>query len=214
MRFTTLDPLAANYPSLSPYAYCANNPVNYIDPTGAIIKDTDGLFKDFRNEIENSYREVLRNRKFIIETHGEELYNSFVQEYETIQDEYKALEKSDKIYEISKTTNPETEDGKIYNGIYYDDNGVVRIEIYSEEKNVNEALGHELKHGYQFEIGELKLNEMTEDSKSYPPQLEVEAYNRGLFIHKGMGYFLNPEDHETVETILQKDSKYQQFFEK
>ena len=34
MRFTTLDPLAANYPSLSPYAYCANNPVNYIDPTG------------------------------------------------------------------------------------------------------------------------------------------------------------------------------------
>ena len=34
MRFTTLDPLAANYPSLSPYAYCANNPVNYIDPDG------------------------------------------------------------------------------------------------------------------------------------------------------------------------------------
>ena len=42
MRFTTLDPLAANYPSLSPYAYCANNPVNYIDPDGRILRDTSG----------------------------------------------------------------------------------------------------------------------------------------------------------------------------
>ena len=28
VRFTTPDPLALSYPSLSPYAYCANNPVN------------------------------------------------------------------------------------------------------------------------------------------------------------------------------------------
>ena len=48
MRFTTLDPLSANYPSLSPYAYCANNPVNYIDPTGEYteVKEIgDGLYR-------------------------------------------------------------------------------------------------------------------------------------------------------------------------
>lgn len=28
VRFTTPDPLALSFPSLSPYAYCANNPVN------------------------------------------------------------------------------------------------------------------------------------------------------------------------------------------
>lgn len=28
VRFTTPDPLALSYPSLSPYTYCANNPVN------------------------------------------------------------------------------------------------------------------------------------------------------------------------------------------
>jgi RHS repeat-associated protein len=33
-RFTTQDPLAEKYYSISPYAYCGNNPVNYIDPTG------------------------------------------------------------------------------------------------------------------------------------------------------------------------------------
>lgn len=34
----TLDPEAANTPSVSPYAYCGNNPVRYIDPDGKIIR--------------------------------------------------------------------------------------------------------------------------------------------------------------------------------
>jgi len=35
-RFTTMDPLAEKYYSVSPYAYCANDPVNRIDPDGRI----------------------------------------------------------------------------------------------------------------------------------------------------------------------------------
>ena len=37
-RFTTIDPLCEKYFALSPYVFCANNPVNYIDPDGKIIK--------------------------------------------------------------------------------------------------------------------------------------------------------------------------------
>lgn len=33
-RWTCIDPLAGKYPNSSPYAYCAGNPINYIDPTG------------------------------------------------------------------------------------------------------------------------------------------------------------------------------------
>ena len=33
-RFTTLDPLAEKYYSLSPYAYCAGNPMSFVDPDG------------------------------------------------------------------------------------------------------------------------------------------------------------------------------------
>ena len=33
-RFTTPDPLSEKYYHLSPYAYCASNPLRYIDPTG------------------------------------------------------------------------------------------------------------------------------------------------------------------------------------
>ena len=33
-RFTTPDPLQEEYPHLSPYLYCAANPLRYTDPTG------------------------------------------------------------------------------------------------------------------------------------------------------------------------------------
>ena len=33
-RFTTMDPLAEKYYGISPYAYCANNPINLVDPDG------------------------------------------------------------------------------------------------------------------------------------------------------------------------------------
>ena len=37
-RFTTMDPMAEKYYSTSPYVYCANNPVNAIDPDGRDYK--------------------------------------------------------------------------------------------------------------------------------------------------------------------------------
>ena len=49
MRFTSPDPLAAQFPSVSPYAYCNNNPINLIDPTGCIVEDPDGIFNTRKN---------------------------------------------------------------------------------------------------------------------------------------------------------------------
>ena len=37
--FLSVDPLSDKYPSLSPYAYCANNPVVLVDPNGMEIHD-------------------------------------------------------------------------------------------------------------------------------------------------------------------------------
>ena len=38
LRWDRIDPLCEKYYSISPYAYCANNPVNRIDPDGRIVK--------------------------------------------------------------------------------------------------------------------------------------------------------------------------------
>lgn len=41
-RFTTPDPKAWDYPEVSPYAYCMNNPVNAVDPDGELILFING----------------------------------------------------------------------------------------------------------------------------------------------------------------------------
>ena len=46
-RFTTNDPLAEKYYSMSPYTYCADNPVKFIDPNGMEYAPGD-LFKTKR----------------------------------------------------------------------------------------------------------------------------------------------------------------------
>ncbi len=45
--FTSRDPLFEKYFWMSPYAYCANNPVKYVDPSGEEWEDADGnIIKD------------------------------------------------------------------------------------------------------------------------------------------------------------------------
>ena len=50
-RFTSMDPLAEKYYHISPYAYCAGNPVNYVDPDGREIWISDGINKPFQYSI-------------------------------------------------------------------------------------------------------------------------------------------------------------------
>ena len=46
--FTSRDPLFEKYFFMSPYAYCANNPVKYVDPTGCethVAQNEDGTYR-------------------------------------------------------------------------------------------------------------------------------------------------------------------------
>ena len=44
-RWTTVDPLAEKYYSMTPYNYCANNPVMFVDPMGMNWYEWDGNYK-------------------------------------------------------------------------------------------------------------------------------------------------------------------------
>ena len=50
-RFTSPDPLNGKYPQLSPYLYCAANPINYSDPTG-LLWDLSNLSEEDRAKFE------------------------------------------------------------------------------------------------------------------------------------------------------------------
>jgi hypothetical protein len=49
-RWQNIDPLCEKYYSISPYVYCANNPIRFIDPNGKVIKLPKGT------STENIYR--------------------------------------------------------------------------------------------------------------------------------------------------------------
>ena len=67
-RFTGVDPLAEKYYSISPYAYCAGNPVRYIDPNGKSVYgiDANGHFKLITiNKDKTDQLYVMKNKKEI-----------------------------------------------------------------------------------------------------------------------------------------------------
>ena len=49
-RFTSIDPLWEKYYSWSPYHYCRNNPVSFVDGNGMFIEDENGRAKIFVDE--------------------------------------------------------------------------------------------------------------------------------------------------------------------
>ena len=64
-RFTTIDPMAEKYYSISPYAYCANNPVRYIDPDGNKIR----IYKKNQKQVLN-YINKLAQGTFAVDKKG------------------------------------------------------------------------------------------------------------------------------------------------
>ena len=50
-RFISTDPLKEKYPDISPYAYCANNPVKYIDPDGRKIVVGGQAKRQYYNQV-------------------------------------------------------------------------------------------------------------------------------------------------------------------
>jgi len=54
--FISRDPMFEKYPSISPYTYCANNPMKFVDPTGRDIYQVD--------ENGNAVGKPIKNSKF------------------------------------------------------------------------------------------------------------------------------------------------------
>ena len=77
MRFLTQDPHAGDYVSVSPYAYCVNNPINAIDPDGKRIRTL--LYED--NKFSKYYESSVDFRsamfRFAKTSFGKQLFADF-----------------------------------------------------------------------------------------------------------------------------------------
>jgi RHS repeat-associated protein len=181
-RWMNIDPMAETYYTVSSYVYVANNPLLFIDPTGMKIEDPDKIVEKQKSMLNSTITEIksfIKNGAL-----GEELGNKLIGVNETNLNEISDMEKSDQVYNVY-TNNDNT-------GVSYD-KATDKVMIGLNAKDDYGLIGHELKHGYQFEKGKVSL--MADNSSYgslYDVSDETEAYNRDRQLNGGRDYFENP----------------------
>ena len=131
-RWDRMDPLAEKYYSISPYAYCAGNPVKYVDPDGRKI-DTSNM----NEEEQKAYNDILVS-----------LFESEM--FKTLYDE---LQKSIAIFYISLDKIKDTEGNLIDGQFVTGDNEGGYIYLDRDKTITNNlsapAIFEEFFHAYQ-----------------------------------------------------------------
>ncbi len=123
--FTSRDPLFEKFPSISPYAYCANNPMKYVDPTGRIVEPAG-------EEEAKAYNELKANAP------------------DHVRAELTRLEGAEEVFRIRMGDNVTCTDGD-GNFVYNTTTGEFDINILEGGGySTMEKLSHELKHADQY----------------------------------------------------------------
>lgn len=93
-KFLSIDPLASKYPSISPYVYCLNNPVIFVDPNGMDVWEIDAegrIIKRIKDTTQDAFYMVNPNadgtyeRIFMEKQEGGQVYKYISFQYGTIE---------------------------------------------------------------------------------------------------------------------------------
>ncbi len=176
-RWWSIDPKIHRFPSISPYSSMTNNPISIIDPNGDII--TNALQEKINWVNEEFYR---RSKMF----EGENL-KELNDEWNDFKMEIEKLDKSDVIYDYGVTIFP-GDPGDIGGKIYYDtkaEKPTVKANIRFSLSSIQTVsnIAHEVKHMYQFEVGDLSFTkDGTTGGLLHDPVDEWEAYERSSIL--------------------------------
>ena len=199
LLMTTVDPLAGGTPQFSPYVFCAANPVRYIDMTGCKFTASSMYYVNMylqeiqrREDEANAIIEMQNNlissgtlsEKQIKKANKQiDKANQTLAEMKEVRLEIDKLKVSNQMYEIGI-------DASRNNSNYFCDyttlgtngNVVCMINKFVLGKNKYNigSLAHELKHAYQFEIGELSFSANQNGTPLYDLNDEYVAYERGM----------------------------------
>ena len=182
----SVDPMSDKYPSISPYAYCAWNPMKLVDPDGMEFDPTteEKYIKPYENEVKERMSRINALRG--TEEWKPEYENQYC-EYQNILTEIDGLRNDEhNVYSIHTGVKMEKETtvGELrYSGVNSSGQRKISINLATKLKDVFLFMGtmaHELKHAYQYYNKQLGfvLSNGIQISSSDSQELECEAHIR------------------------------------
>jgi RHS repeat-associated protein len=204
-RFTTVDPLAEKTPGISPFVYCGDNPIRFIDPDGRTISGDTTMVKELVKTagaiIESEEKEQARLEKKIEkrEAKGKSTTGQYRKLLKSLE---RTTELKKMITEIDKLKNSEQE-YHVING-YSDERG--GLSTYNSATGAVDlqigklyglgGLAHELAHAFQFESGKTDFNrDGVHSGPLHDITDEITAYRRQ--------YAVDPKTIGTISSFSQ-----------
>ena len=186
----SVDPMWETYAGMSPYNYCAGNPVKLVDPDGRKVTDE---FDSWLKSEERIAADKLKDPS---------LSDKERREFEAVSIEATKLRESKQLYDIQfkDLTNEKRKNNMQYNAYTIYDTEKDKVVIVMNNTNERDNRGnltnldtrkpmtkagiddfaHEAKHCFQFEVGLHSFNEKGEPGHLYDYGDEVEAHYRGF----------------------------------
>ena len=178
-RWSTPDPLAEQTPWDSPYAYCAANPIANIDPTGLKFTPESAEFLSYYESNLESYKlqfrvlTALSQRDSPSYTRFQSNYNELI----AAEAELNVLKESDTEYHINVSNSPIVSGKENAFTCWNPETNRVELNLQTKAKDL---FAHEMKHAYQFEIGNISfgIQGVSKSNGFYDFYDEQEAYRR------------------------------------
>ena len=174
----SVDPMAAKYPSLSPYAYCANNPVKLVDPNGREViigiegnsqADKDAAFKHLQkgtnlelSMADNGVVSIVGGN--VLNDNDQQLYDAIISTSVTARIDVGGSKEFEEVqytsgHYMGTSYDPERNTAVSTNGI-----NLIGLQKYEKQGAEGAGIIHEITEG--FHMGELAINEKTSIPKA------------------------------------------------
>jgi len=212
-RWGNVDPLAEKYYSISPYAYCAGNPVRFIDPNGKeVVAMDENAKRNIRNTLTKSEAKYVKFNK------DGTLNTGKLNKSKSMSENMKALKaeaNSDVKYKYAVTDKDHSgksfseESGKMYRGVTEmpgaennaspdKDVWVLTSSVASEKLQAKNTAHEGFGHGYMYEQTR-DVNKASHQSQTstniYSPTLNFGTKMQGDYIQS---YSYPMMDYETI----------------